>query len=263
MIYNTKIIDYGDYYHIEWFDKHIIRKDEDEKTKELLQKANKQEILEDCQPDYIDYKDPKKEEHSLQTSVNRSKNKLFRIARSNKDWEYFITLTFDRTKNDSSDYSVVSNILSRYCDKIRRKNPDFKYLFVPEFHKDNLHYHFHGLVAHCDLDLIDSGHKDQDGNVIYNIPYWSEMYGFNYVQEIKDQSAVRNYIGKYITKELMNRLKYKKRYYASDNCNVADEDLREMTIDDIYQLYADKITHARTITVDHVNRIKYFEVKKD
>lgn len=60
MIYNTKIIDYGDYYHIEWYDKHIIRKDEDEQTKEILQKAKKQEIIEDCQPDYIDYKDPKK-----------------------------------------------------------------------------------------------------------------------------------------------------------------------------------------------------------
>lgn len=113
------------------------------------------------------------------------------------------------------------------------------------------------------MDLVDSGHKDQDGNIIYNIPYWSEMYGFTFVQEIKDQSAVRNYIGKYITKELMNRLKFKKRYYASSNCNVAEEDLREMTIYDIYQLYADKITHAKTITVDHVNRIKYFEVKKD
>ena len=43
---------------------------------------------------------------------NRAKNKIYRIARSN-NWDWFITLTFDRTKTDASDYDTVINKLQK------------------------------------------------------------------------------------------------------------------------------------------------------
>lgn len=256
MFYNTKIIDYGDYLHIEFFDKAIRRnetgEDIDEIKEKLKNEEKKKEIIED--------NDKQDQEHSNKVSVNRSKNNLFRIARSN-EWDLFITLTFDRKQVDSSDYKEVSKLVTRFLDKLRRYNPCMKYLIVPELHKDKTHYHFHGLLYNANLDLINSGKVDKDGEVIYNVNDWT--WGFSTAMRIKSQSAVRNYIGKYITKELMNKLKYKKRYYASQNVNVCDEELSMMKIDEIYDLYGDNLSYIKTIDVNGYNRIKYLEIKKD
>ena len=113
MYYNTKIIDYGDYIHIEHFIKGIKRNDEKEK---------KEKIIED-KPSKKQTKEQK--EHSDIVSVNRSKNNMFRIARSNK-WDYFITLTFDQKNIDSSDYNLISKLMTKYLEKLRRKNKNME-----------------------------------------------------------------------------------------------------------------------------------------
>lgn len=260
MVYNTKIIDYGDYLHIQWYDRHIIRKDEDESIAEINKIVENNNIINNKQSDML-VADEKAIERSLKVSANRSKNNLFRIARSN-EWDLFVTLTFDRTNTDTSNYDEVSKKVNKFTAKIRKQCPYFKYLVVPELHKDKINYHFHGLFYKADsLEMVYSGHTDSEGAKIYNLPDWE--WGFSYAMKIKNQSAVRNYIGKYISKDLMNNLKYKKRYYASDNVNIAEEYLCEMSIDTLYERYADRISHAKTITIDKINRIKYFEVKKD
>ena len=102
MYYNTKIIDYGDYIHIEHFIKGINRSEEE--------KEKKEKIIED-KP--IKKQTKEQKEHSNTVSVNRSKNNMFRIARSN-NWDYFITLTFDQKKIDSSDYDLISKLMTKY-----------------------------------------------------------------------------------------------------------------------------------------------------
>ena len=262
MIYNTKIIDYGDYLHIQWYDHHLIRSEVSEEMQAGINQAEKQEIINDLHAPEQKEDDPEKQEHSLKTSVNRSKNNLYRIARSN-EWELFITITFDRKITDSSDYKIVSNKITSFLNNLRKRGSEnLKYLIVPELHKDGKHYHFHGLLSGADsLILEDSGHKDRYGATIYNILNWK--IGFTTAQKIKNQSAVRNYIGKYITKELMNKIKYKKRYFASKNCYVAPEEYYQFSIDEIYSMFGDRIAYAKTQTINGINRIKYLEVKKD
>lgn len=254
MIYNTKIIEYDDYIHIQWYDAPIIRKESEEK--EDLQNENDSILLDSI---VIDKKNNKR---NLQVSLNRSKNNLYRIARSN-DWDLFITITFDRKKVDSSSYDLVAKKISQFLNNIRkRKCPNLKYLIVPELHKDKIHYHFHGLISGISaFDLEDSGHVDKFGEKIYNITNWK--VGFTTAQFIKDKNAVRNYIGKYISKDLMCKLKYKKRYYCSKNCNISPEEYKYISINELYDLYGDNISFIKTVTVNGVNRIKYLEIKKN
>lgn len=259
MLYNTKIIEYDDYIHIQHYGNPIKRVDFDEETQKHFDDFENEAIKTDLDIT-VHEKDEKKQKHNLKVSQNRAKNNLFRIARSN-NWEYFLTLTFDQKRYDSTDYDFVSNCVTKFCSDIRRKfSPDFKYLIVPELHKDGKHYHFHGLITNIgDLDLVFSGKFDRDNNKIFNIPFWE--YGFTTASEIKNQSAVRNYIGKYITKELMNNLKYKKRYYASQNVNICEEKYYNYTLNDIYYLFPE-ISFAKSINIDKVQKINYFEIKK-
>lgn len=260
-VYNTKVIDYGDYLHVQYYDRSIKREELPEKERKKVEEEKKNEIINDIKID-----NNEKKEHSVSVSLNRSKNNLYHIARSNK-WDLFITITFDRKKTDSSDYDLCSKKITCFLNNLRKKSPNLKYLIVPELHKDNIHYHFHGLLADADgLELEDSGKVDFTGSKIYNIKNWRDRsgmsLGFTTATYIKDQSAVRNYIGKYITKELMQKLKYKKRYYASKNVNLCEESLHLFHLEDIYDMFGDDISYAKTVTVNGVNRIKYFEVKK-
>lgn len=154
--------------------------------------------------------------HSLQTSLNRTKNTIYELSKSN-DWEYFITLTFDPKRYDSTNYDEVTKILTEFMHRMRKiKSKDLTYMIVPEFHADGRKYHFHGLLANIgDIKMIPSGHLDKDANDIYNMPAW--IYGFSTATKIKDTVRASAYITKYITKECVQHTKYKKRYYASRN----------------------------------------------
>lgn len=261
-VYNTKVIDYGDYLHIQFYDRSIKRVDFPEEIQKEIDKTEHDEIINDIKID-----ENEKKEHSIKSSLNRSKNNLYYIARSNR-WDLFVTFTFNREKVDSSDYEECTKKITNFMNNLRKKSPDLKYLIVPELHKDNIHYHFHGLLANADgLELQDSGKYDFTGSKIYNITGWrdrkGESLGYTTATFIKDQSAVRNYIGKYISKDLLQKLKYKKRYFASKNVNLCEETYHMFTLDEIYSMFGENISYAKTVTIDKINRIKYFEVKKE
>lgn len=180
--------------------------------------------------DYIEYKNKQKEKKQIQ-SKNRSKQKIYELARANT-WEYFITLTFDRTKVDSSNYDTLIKQVGQWFNNIKkRKAPNLKYLIIPELHKDGIHYHFHGLLANCDgLIFVDSGVK-QKRKVVYNMPDFK--FGFTTATKVSDTNKVSSYITKYITKDLESTLKGKRRYIASRNCERPKVIEYEMTEDEI------------------------------
>lgn len=159
---------------------------------------------------------PEQIKHSMQVSLNRTKNKIFDLAKSN-DWEWFITFTFNPKEYDSTDYDTVTALLKRFIDNMRKhKAFDLIYLIVPELHNDGEKFHFHGLLAQTEnMRFEPSGHTEKDGTVIYNVPSWK--YGFSTATEIKDTIRASAYITKYITKECVQHTMYKKRYYASRN----------------------------------------------
>ena len=139
-------------------------------------------------------------EHSEQSSLSRTKQKIYNYAFSN-DWSngLFFTITFDPKQVDSFDYDKCYKRLHQFLKNINDQNPDFKYIFVPEFHKSG-RIHFHGIGTNCDkLKLEDSGIK-KNGKKIYNVNSKTFRYGFTTVSKIEDTQKVSSYITKYITK---------------------------------------------------------------
>lgn len=202
------------------------------------------------------------EKHSRNVSLSNTKKSVFHIARSNK-WEYFVTLTFDQKRYLSDDYDVCVSYLSGFLSELRRKFPEFGYLFIPELHDDMCHYHFHGLIYNISgLNIVESGHYF-NGEMIYNWIDWK--YGFSDLTAINDQKRVTGYITKYITKNNSALLPNKKRYYASRNVNrvEAEFDVLPTSQEDFLKLLGNSITHVSGKRVEAAKlTVNYLEVSK-
>ena len=200
-------------------------------------------------------------DHCIAVSYSRTKNSIYNIARSN-EWDWFITLTFDRSVTDSSDYDTVVKKLSVYLNHLQqRKCPKIKYLIVPELHSDREHYHFHGLLADCpELALVPSGHFDRDSGLeIFNIPSWS--WGFTTATAVGDSSRAGSYITKYITKDSEAFLKNKKRYYSNRNTKRTVPEKLNINRMDFLGMYADDIAYMNDVTVPEAHRrVTYIEM---
>lgn len=138
--------------------------------------------------------DPKGED--LERSMRRARAKLRRLALVN-DFRWFVTLTLDPSKVDSHDGAAVVKKLNAWCSNMVQRR-GLKYILVPERHKKG-GIHFHGFFNDC-LEVVDSGHTDRQGHVIYNLPQWS--LGFTTAIELYDdyQKAV-GYVCKYVGKQ--------------------------------------------------------------
>lgn len=213
--------------------------------------------------DYIEYKKKYKEKKQIQ-SKNRSKQNIYELARANT-WEYFITLTFDREKVDSSNYDTLIKQVGKWFNNLKsRKAPNLKYLIIPELHKDGIHYHFHGLLACCDgLTFVDSGIK-QNRKKVYNMPDFK--FGFTTATKVSDTNKVSSYITKYITKDLESTLKGKRRYIASRNCERPKVTEYEMTEDEItatLDALTSEITYMKMQECPEFGQaVRYIELKK-
>ena len=247
--YNCRIYDYPEGTHVTFY-KQSINKGGEKNSK--LSKS------------YVNHDRTKQEEeHCNKVSASASKNRLYNIARSNT-WEWFITITFDREKVDSSNYEDVLCKLTYFLNNVRkRKCPQMKYLIVPELHKDGIHFHFHGLLAYCDgLHMSYSGHntKGRNSQPIFNILDWT--FGFTTATRVQDSSRASNYIAKYITKDCARVLKNKKRYTISQNVNRAEPEYMVQDEEDFLRVYGDRITYTKSIEVKEANQIiTYYELQ--
>lgn len=202
-------------------------------------------------------------ERSIASSVNRTKNKIYEIARSNK-WEYFITLTFNPQKVNSKNYEYVKDLVSEYFHKERKVNaPDLKYLIVPELHSDGKKYHFHGVLADIGkIPMIDSGRTTTDEKTIYNIGTFS--YGFTTATKVQDTRKVSAYITKYITKDLCIATENRRRYLNSNNCARPVVHEYNMTAEEYDEAIGDlnnSITHMKTVSIPlGYNKVDYIEI---
>lgn len=201
------------------------------------------------------------ENHCIKVSLGKTKNTIYNIARSN-DWKWFITLTLSPDKADRSSYDDVVQKLRTFLTHLQqRKCPDLKYLIVPELHADKTNYHFHGLLADCDeLEFVFSGHFDDTGKPVFNIPQWS--YGFTTATIVEDTTRASSYITKYVTKESEQYLKNKHRYYTNRNTlRTPPEKLVVSDTVDFIKTYADDITFMKDVTIKPANRkCTYLEI---
>lgn len=160
-------------------------------------------------------------------SRKRTLDSIYKYSRQ-AVWEYFITLTFDSEKVNRYDFSEVmkkTNIWFKH--QHQRFAKDLKYLYVPELHKDGA-FHIHGLISDIgDMKITDSGRVSINGKAfqrtennsiyptIYNLFGWH--FGWSTATIVTDTKRVSSYITKYITKDLCELSKNKRRFYRSRN----------------------------------------------
>lgn len=254
-----------------------------------------------------DQVEEQKQQKSIAISTSRSKKKIYEYAMSN-NWDYFVTFTFndDKLVADATDYEECTKRLSGYLSNLRKAFPDLAYLIVPEQHTKNKYYngkvvkpndadydkgkyrwHFHGLFKGIDDSLLVQGVNMKtgqpivkNGKPIYTIKnYHSGNYGYSTISRIENQKAVSNYICKYITKEMVELSKGKKRYWASKNLSLAkavkkcDMSMKEAVCQyfkehaDYYKEqeicddgYKQKICYMMTEEKDLAKKIRHFDL---
>lgn len=131
-------------------------------------------------------------EEVKRVSLSRTKRNIRELALCN-DFKYFVTLTINSKNADRYCLDEVQEKLKRILKKIKRKNKDFKYIFITEKHKDGA-FHFHGLCTDFnDLYINENG--------FYCSYIFSTELGFNSFSKINDYTKCCNYITKYITKD--------------------------------------------------------------
>ncbi|WP_313342961.1 hypothetical protein [Sedimentibacter sp.] len=154
------------------------------------------------------------EGEKLLNNIARVKSKVRDYAFCN-DWDYFVTLTFSKFKIDRYDLKEVKKRMGKFFNNYKnRKNPDFCYLLIPEFHKDGA-IHFHGLIKGLrneDLklfsldDVIPVYIQSQlrKGLPVFDWVDFHSSFGYTTIEPIRNADAASNYICKYITKDLIS-----------------------------------------------------------
>ena len=129
-------------------------------------------------------------------SLSRSRSRVLQLAFNNK-WDYFVTLTFNKDKIDRYDYKAICAAMLKFFDNYKqRKSKDFKYLLIPEQHKDGA-FHFHGYFANvAPGDVAPNEH-----NYLDFMPY-RKKFGFCSISPIEDREKCAVYVSKYITKDM-------------------------------------------------------------
>jgi hypothetical protein len=158
------------------------------------------------------FQDPMREFDSLR----RTKTNLSDLTLCN-DFDLFCTFTFSPKKvNNRADPNECKQKMHEWLKNQQKQHKKhskkFKYLIVPEYHKDGQSLHFHALFHGYNGKLKNSGIK-QKNKTVYNIT--SYRTGFSTAVKIDNIEKVSSYIKKYITKE-MPRFEGKKRYWCSD-----------------------------------------------
>ena len=160
---------------------------------------------------------PKKEKEEetnyerLDESISRTKSRIYEIARCNP-WEYFVTLTLDKTKIDCYDikgFTVKFNRMISDTNKDRERK--IQYMIIPEKHKNGA-FHFHGFI----MGLTEEDVR-KNKNKYLEWGSYRDKFGYCSLSQIRSIEACSAYCKKYITKDLRATIKKKgaNMYYCS------------------------------------------------
>lgn len=149
-------------------------------------------------------------EDSLQRSVRRSRTAINDYVHCN-DFNLFVTFTFNPKKVNRYDLQAVYPKMQSWLWRQSRKYEDFRYVIVPETHKDGA-IHFHALIGGFGGTLKKTT-VIQNNKRVYNISAFT--FGFTNAQYLDDdrQKAIA-YLCKYITKD-MQLISNRRRYWCS------------------------------------------------
>lgn len=157
-------------------------------------------------------------------SYCRSRSMVLQYALCNS-WEYFITITVDPKRFDRYALDPIWKYLSQWFRDYRKISAGFRYLLVPELHKDGA-WHFHGMVSGirpCDLSQFVPGlHPMKLIKAGYlNFGLLAAAIGYVSLSPLRDPVAAAFYVTKYITKEHAHDDFYDHLYYVSQGLKKA------------------------------------------
>lgn len=178
-----------------------------------------------------DEPDQKNTDDTLKKSINRTKTKISDYILCN-DFDMFATFTFDpKIVGEKSRYNFLycANLLSEWLrveqqNHQRKFGSKFRYLIVPEQHKDGA-WHFHAVIGGYKsptLTFTDLSNKwltyaERSKYSLKTRKFFTRYnLGRNELQPIRSRERLASYIKKYITKSLLE-LPGKKRYWSSRN----------------------------------------------
>ena len=177
-----------------------------------------------------------REAESIRTSVSRSVRAVRELAACNP-WQFFITITLSPS-NWKNRYTPdgLQDVIKAMAKRWRRKRkngsaycPGFKYLIIPEMHKDGA-IHLHGFVSsmptsecvpYTMADVNSSKKlpkkicdKVRAGEAVYHSPTWEKLFGYNTFEPISNLDKASSYVVKYVSKEI-GTTPFKTRYWLS------------------------------------------------
>lgn len=160
---------------------------------------------------------------ALDDSLARTKRNIRDIVLCN-EFDLFCTFTFNGDKKNTKKYGYtvhnrqnpdeLKRVMSVWLKNQQNIHGSFRYIIVPEYHKDGQSIHFHALFKDYKGKLAFSGHL-VNGRKSYNIIGYKAGHS-SAVKIENGLDKVANYVGKYITKQ-MPQFGNKKRYWASKN----------------------------------------------
>ena len=158
-----------------------------------------------------------KNDKKLENNLSRARSKVFEYALCN-DFKYFVTLTLDKNKYNRYDLKKFIKDLGKLIQNhFNRKKIEFKYILIPEMHKDGA-WHLHGLFTE-----IPQQYLSINKNGYLDFKLYSDRFGYCSLGEIKDKVKCATYITKYITKEMGDNIeKNHKSYYCSRGLKTAE-----------------------------------------
>lgn len=165
------------------------------------------------------HKSSSSDESNLERSLRRTRKTVKDLCLNN-DFNQWVTLTNSTERNDDT---LTLQKLRVWLKAQKKKYGHFHYVLVPERHKDGA-LHFHGLFGGYSGPT-----KPAINNKVGSRYYGTELkkngrtgsnlvdydLGYSYVENIDSLTKISNYITKYITKDIAQLGKSKKRYWAS------------------------------------------------
>lgn len=174
----------------------------------------------------LDAEQDEDEFSKLSNNLSRSRKTIVDLILCNR-FEYFCTFTFDSSKIDRYNYDVCQKKLRKFFNNFKtRYAPDFKYLIIPEFHKDGA-IHFHGLCSGFpdgELTVPDKVYKRTESGEVVAVPNtkgytewrrYHKAFGFFNCSRIANYNACAFYVSKYVTKNLLEIGKGRAVYMCS------------------------------------------------
>ena len=149
-------------------------------------------------------KDKSNEEKFLERrkNLNKSRNKICRLIKSNSDLKTFITLTF---ANEPT-IEKSKKMLNIFFTKLRKKYPDLKYIWVMERGEKHGRLHYH-LLTNLDFGIYCTNSKHQaqkDLEVQFAKNIWKHGYVDIKTLNIGSMYNIAGYLSYYITKSMLN-----------------------------------------------------------